>query len=126
MLSEKGETAVVKTQCKEDVEISILNTDPEVIHTSVLLLDGPEFGNFVLPPREDVATILVGNFSVSRSCAFIKSASSPNGTSVNGFRIISGMESAFQITEPRALFLSTSLKTGSCFNKIIQKIIGIY
>lgn len=129
MLSgEKGAVAaaVTTTQSKDGVELSIMSTEPEVVETSVLVLSGPEFGNFVIPPRENAATVLIGDFSVSRSCAFIRSPALPNGVSMYGYRITSGAESAHEVAVSRALLLSPTLMSDPCFTVILQKIIGTY
>lgn len=125
MLSgEKTAATAAMAQPMDGVEVSIMSTEPEVVKTSVLVLSGPGFGNFVIPPRENAATLLIGDFSVSRSCAFIRSPAAPNGVSMYGYRITSGAESAREVAESRSLLLSPTLVGDPCFKAILQKIIG--
>lgn len=124
MLSEKtAATGSVPAHCDE---LNVLSTDPEVIPSAVLLLTAPRFGNFVIPPKEDAAlvTVLIGNFSVSKSCVFLRTLTAPNGTSMHGFRIVSGAEPALEVSVPRSMFISSNLKNDPCFTAILQKIIG--
>ena len=130
MLSEEEKAA----QNTREVGLSVLSTEPEAYPTSVLLLDGPGFGGFALPPsshppllpKSATVRILIGNLSVSRCCVLLKSLSAPSGTSVCGFRVVSGMETGQEFVEALPSFLSPSLKASPCFCKILQLIIRIF
>ena len=127
MLSEEEKAA----QNTREVELSVLSTEPEVFPTSVLLLDGPGFGGFALPSspshpplntKDATVRVLIGNLSVSRCCVLLRSRSAPNGTSVCGFRVVSGMETVQEVVEALPSFLSPSLKASPCFSKALQMV----